>query len=72
MGKSIGTRHLNEASAMLRRVRGGGTVTVTDRGQRIALIGGRITWSGGKPVGIDRAERVRGPTVADAVIDDRR
>jgi prevent-host-death family protein len=92
MSKTIGIRQMkNEASAVLRRVRGGETVTVTDRGRKVALIvpivtrpaavqerlrtlveGGRIAWAGGKPAGADQAERVRGATVADAVIEDRR
>lgn len=33
---------------------------------------GRISWAGGKPVGARRAATVRGPSVADAVTEDRR
>ncbi|MBI2373188.1 MAG: type II toxin-antitoxin system prevent-host-death family antitoxin [Deltaproteobacteria bacterium] len=33
---------------------------------------GRIAWSGGKPAGAERPARVRGPSVSDAVIEDRR
>ena len=33
---------------------------------------GRISWSGGKPSGSTSPPRVRGPSVADAVIEDRR
>ncbi|MBN2494235.1 MAG: type II toxin-antitoxin system prevent-host-death family antitoxin [Deltaproteobacteria bacterium] len=33
---------------------------------------GRLSWSGGKPVGCRRAPRVRGRSVSDAVLEDRR
>jgi len=33
---------------------------------------GRLAWSGGKPLGLDDAPRVRGPSVSDAVVEDRR
>ena len=33
---------------------------------------GRLSWSGGKPAGLKNAARVRGPSVADAVVEDRR
>ena len=33
---------------------------------------GRLAWSGGKPAGLDKAPRVRGPSVSDAVVEDRR
>ena len=87
---SVGIRELkNHASAVLRRVRGGETVTLTDRNQPVALLvpigaqgeeervrqlvrAGRLTWSGGKPTGSHRPPTIRGASVADAVIEDRR
>ncbi len=37
------------------------------------LVGsGRLAWSGGKPAGLANAPRVRGPSVSDAVVEDRR
>jgi prevent-host-death family protein len=89
MKASVGIRELRDrVSAVLRRVRGGETVEITDRDRPIALLvpvgaalesslvalarAGRVSWSGGKPVGERRAPRVRGATTADAVIEDRR
>lgn len=90
---SVGLRVLkNQTGAVLRRVRAGETVELTDRGRPIALIlplgggsaadlastlrelaaSGRITWSGGKPRGLASPPKVRGASVADAVIEDRR
>jgi prevent-host-death family protein len=87
---SVGIRDLkNHTSAILRRVRRGDSVTVTDRSRPLAVIvplvgrdiaelvrelakTGRVSWAGGKPRGTKRPPRVRGATVADAVIEDRR
>jgi prevent-host-death family protein len=33
---------------------------------------GRLAWSGGKPAGLKNAPRVQGPSVSDAVVEDRR
>jgi prevent-host-death family protein len=33
---------------------------------------GRLAWSGGKPRGLGKAPHVRGPSVSDAVVEDRR
>jgi hypothetical protein len=33
---------------------------------------GIVRWSGGKPRGAPRPPRIKGPTVARAVIEDRR
>lgn len=33
---------------------------------------GRLAWSGGKPAGLKNAPRVRGRSVSDAVVEDRR
>jgi len=32
----------------------------------------RLAWSGGKPKGLHKAPRVRGASVSDAVVEDRR
>lgn len=39
---------------------------------RMVMKSGRLAWSGGKPTGLDKAPRVRGPAVSDAVVEDRR
>jgi prevent-host-death family protein len=39
---------------------------------RTLVKSGRLAWSGGKPVGLENAPRVRGPSVSDAVLEDRR
>ena len=39
---------------------------------RTLVKSGRLAWSGGKPEGLDRAPRVRGPSVSEAVVEDRR
>src|ERR1700751_2501564 len=39
---------------------------------RTLVKSGRVAWSGGKPVGLENAPRVRGPSVSDAVLEDRR
>jgi len=86
----VGIRELKEhLSAVVRRVKDGETVTLTDRNRPVALIvpiqardddatllelckAGRLSWSGGKPRGSKQPARVRGPSVSDAVIEDRR
>ena len=79
----------DEASAILRRVQAGESVTVTDRGRPVAMLvpipaapeeeiirhlaaAGRVSWRGGKPLGSSRPAVMSGPSVADAVIEDRR
>ena len=90
--RRIGIREMkNEASAVIRLVRAGSIVTITDRGEPVAVLlplqskgadgaarlralaeAGRISWSGGKPRGLADGPTVRGPTVADAILEDRR
>jgi prevent-host-death family protein len=48
------------------------TVTRTDRRIEAMLREGMARWGGGKPRGARRPPRVKGPTVAEAVIEDRR
>ena len=87
---AVGIRELkNRLSEVLRRVRRGETVTVTDRDRPVALLvplrpkpshetlrrlveAGRLAWSGGKPAGATNPAPVRGASVSDAVIEDRR
>ncbi len=86
---SVGVRDLKaRASALLRRVRNGDTIVVTDRRRPVALLvpiregsedvlvnlakTGRFAWGGGKPSGSRRRARIRGRGVAQAVIEDRR
>jgi prevent-host-death family protein len=39
---------------------------------RTLVASGRLAWSGGKPAGLEKAPRVSGPSVSDAVVEDRR
>jgi prevent-host-death family protein len=39
---------------------------------RTLVRSGRLAWSGGKPRGLAKAPRVRGPSVSEAVLEDRR
>ncbi len=39
---------------------------------RTLVKSGRFAWSGGKPEGLEKAPRVRGPWVSEAVVEDRR
>ncbi len=39
---------------------------------RTLVKSGRLAWSGGKPAGLAKAPRVCGPSVSDAVVEDRR
>jgi len=89
MAERIGIRELKaNLSAVLRRVKNGATVIITDRNDPVALLiptgqdresfleqlveAGRLSWSGGKPAGCARPPRVRGSSVSDAVEEDRR
>ncbi|HSV05504.1 MAG TPA: type II toxin-antitoxin system prevent-host-death family antitoxin [Candidatus Binatus sp.] len=44
----------------------------TDAVVRTLVKSGRIAWAGGKPVGLHNAPRIRGRSVSDAVVEDRR
>jgi prevent-host-death family protein len=44
----------------------------TDAVVRTLVKSGRLAWSGGKPAGLAHAPRVRGRSVSDAVMEDRR
>ncbi len=73
-------------SEYVTKVRRGERVVITDRGREVAEIvpiskerqvikslaeQGRLKWGGGKPVGL-KGVKVRGKTLADTVIEDRR
>ena len=78
----------NRLSEYLRRVKAGERVIVTQRGKPVAVItrpGGlaaeridgmirerQALWGGGKPRGSRKPPKIKGPSVADAVIEDRR
>ncbi len=78
----------NRLSEYLRRAKAGERIIVTERGKPVAVItrpagvvGERIEamvrerqafWGGGKPRGSRKAPKIKGPSVADAVIEDRR
>ena len=78
----------NRLSEYLRKAKAGERVIVTEHGKPVAIItrpGGVVderiegmirerqaSWGGGKPRGSRKAAKLRGPSVADAVIEDRR
>jgi prevent-host-death family protein len=78
----------NRLSEYLRKVKAGERVVITERGRAIAMISAAGTpvdediealvreraarWAGGKPQGAKRPAKIKGSTVADAVIEDRR
>lgn len=77
----------NRLSEYIRMVRAGERVVVTEHGKPVAVItrpGGpgderidgmirerHARWEGGKPRGSKRPPKIKGPSVADAVIEDR-
>jgi len=88
--RQVGLRDLkNHLGDVLRDVRRGEIIRLTDRNRPVALLvplksgdaeglvrslilAGRLSWSGGKPRGSARPTAIRGPSVSDAVIEDRR
>lgn len=90
MGDGVGIRELKDhLSSVLRRVKRGETVTITERRRPVAILipaatveserilerlakTGRLSWSGGKPAGCKKPPRVRGASVSDAILEDRR
>lgn len=49
-----------------------GAAEEADMVVRMLVKSGRLAWSGGKPTGLENAPPVRGPSVSDAVVEDRR
>ncbi|MBN1944138.1 MAG: type II toxin-antitoxin system prevent-host-death family antitoxin [Bradymonadales bacterium] len=86
----VGVRELkNHLSAVLKRVKAGRQVVVTERNRPIAVLipcddrglgtrldildgAGIVTWAGGKPAGCRNPPVVKGESVGDAVLEDRR
>jgi len=78
----------NRLSEYLRKVKAGERVVVTERGKAVAVISTARSsidqgiealvreraarWGGGKPRGARRPPNIKGPSVADAVIEGRR
>jgi len=78
----------NRLGEYIRRVRAGERVVVTEHGKPVAVITrpeglvderidnmireGEAQWGGGKPRGSKKPPKIKGPSVADAVIEDRR
>jgi prevent-host-death family protein len=78
----------NRLSEYLRKVKAGERVVITERGRAIAMISAAETlvdegieamvrertarWAGGQPRGARRPPKIKGPSVAKAVIEDRR
>jgi antitoxin (DNA-binding transcriptional repressor) of toxin-antitoxin stability system len=78
----------NRLSEYLRKAKAGERILVTERGKPVAVITrpggmategietmireGQASWGGGKPQGARKPPKLKGPSVADAVIEDRR
>ena len=78
----------NKLGEYLRRVKAGGSILVTEKGKAVAVISTArkagdegiktlirertVRWDGGKPRGARRPPKIKGPSVADAVIEGRR
>jgi hypothetical protein len=77
----------NRLGEYLRKAKAGERIIVTERGKPVAVItrpGGVVEeriegmirecqalWGGGKPRGSRKPPKIKGPSVADAVIEDR-
>lgn len=90
MDESFGVRELkNKLSSVLRQVKAGQRVVVTEREIPVAVIipfsatdfdqnigqlckMGFLSWAGGKPKGCKKPPKTSGPSVSDAVLEDRR
>ena len=68
-GETVTVTDRNRAVALIVPA---GTEGEEDVVVRTLVKSGRLAWSGGKPEGLDRAPRVRGPSVSEAVVEDRR
>ena len=85
---TVGIRQFkNRLSEYLRRAKAGERIVVTERGRPVAVITRpgaaeqryddmirqrQAFWGGGKPRGSRTPPKIKGPSVADAVIEDRR
>ena len=68
-GETVTVTDRNRAVAVIVPARAEGEEDVI---VRTLVESGRLSWSGGKPAGLDKAPRVRGPSVSEAVVEDRR
>ena len=68
-GETVTVTDRNRAVALIVPA---GTEGEEDVVVRTLVKSGRFAWSGGKPEGLDKAPRVRGPSVSQAVVEDRR
>jgi prevent-host-death family protein len=68
-GETVTVTDRNRAVALIVPARTDGEEDVV---VRTLVKSGRLAWSGGKPEGLDRAPRVRGRSVSEAVVEDRR
>jgi prevent-host-death family protein len=68
-GETVTVTDRNRAVAVIVPAGGEGEEDVV---VRTLVTSGRLAWSGGKPEGLDKAPRVRGPSVSEAVMEDRR
>lgn len=78
----------NRLSEVLRKVKAGERVEITERGKPIAVITkprdvvderleamireGTASWGGGKPKGSKKRVRIKGRPISDTIIEDRR
>ncbi len=78
----------NKLSQYLRKVKSGERLVVTERGQPVAIISNAsrpadhkieamireraARWGGGNPRGAKKPPRIKGPSVAEAVLEGRR
>jgi prevent-host-death family protein len=68
-GEAITVTDRNRPVAVIVPAKG---VEDADAVVRTLVKSGRLAWSGGKPAGLEDAPRVRGSSVSDAVLEDRR
>lgn len=90
MSTVAGVRELkNRLSHYLREVKRGRSITITERGETIAILipanhspdltvmrelaqRGVGSWKGGKPTGASRPVVIRGKTLSEIILEDRR
>ena len=68
-GEAVTVTDRNRAIAVIVPARAGGEEAEL---VRTLVKSGRLAWSGGKPAGLEKAPTVRGSSVSDAVVEDRR
>lgn len=68
-GEAIIVTDRNRPVAVIVPVRAG---AVTEAAVRMGVSSGRLAWVGGKPTGLKNAPRIRGRSVSEAVVENRR